>query len=58
MPAKAVSAGCLERGLMLLTCGPWDNTVRWIPPLVVTSEQIDRCISIFADALAEAAHGA
>ena len=57
MPAKAVSAGCLERGLML-PCDPWDNTVPWIPPLVVTSEQIDRCISIFADALAEAAHGA
>ena len=49
--AKAVSAGCLERGLMLLTCGPWDNTVRWIPPLVVTGEQIDRSLSIFADAL-------
>lgn len=52
--AKAVSAGCLERGLMLLTCGPWDNTVRWIPPLVVTDEQIDQGLSIFADALAAA----
>ena len=54
MTAKAVSAGCLERGLMLLTCGPWDNTVRWIPPLVVTGEQIDQSLSIFADVLAEA----
>ena len=26
--AKAVSAGCLERGMMLLTCGPWNNTIR------------------------------
>ncbi|MEZ4769313.1 MAG: aminotransferase class III-fold pyridoxal phosphate-dependent enzyme [Caldilineales bacterium] len=55
--AKAVSAGCLERGLMLLTCGPWDNTVRWIPPLVVTGEQIDQGLSIFADELAEATAG-
>ncbi len=52
--AKAVSAGCFERGLMLLTCGPWDNTVRWIPPLVVSREQIDQSLGIFADALAEA----
>ena len=51
--AKAVSAGCLERGLMLLTCGPWNNTIRWIPPLVAGREQIDQGLSIFADALAE-----
>ena len=55
--AKAVSQGCFQRGLMLLTCGPWDNTVRWIPPLVVSREQIDQSLSIFADALAEATSG-
>ncbi|MCB0228224.1 MAG: aminotransferase class III-fold pyridoxal phosphate-dependent enzyme, partial [Anaerolineae bacterium] len=52
--AKAVSQECFQRGLMLLTCGPWDNTIRWIPPLVVSREQIDQSLSIFADALAEA----
>jgi 4-aminobutyrate aminotransferase len=49
--AKAVSGACLERGLMLLTCGPWDNTIRWIPPLIVSEAQIARGLSIFADAL-------
>ena len=55
--AKAVSQECFQRGLMLLTCGPWDNTIRWIPPLVVSREQIDQSLSIFADALAEAVGG-
>jgi 4-aminobutyrate aminotransferase len=27
--------------LLLLSCGTYDNTVRWIPPLNVTSEQIN-----------------
>ena len=52
--AKAVVKGCLERHLLLLTCGPWDNTVRWIPPLVVTQEQIEEALVTFKDALVEA----
>jgi 4-aminobutyrate aminotransferase len=51
--AKAVAESCLERGLMLLTCGPWNNTVRWIPPLVVTADQIDEAVGIFRAALAD-----
>jgi 4-aminobutyrate aminotransferase len=43
----------MERGLMLLTCGPWNNTVRWIPPLIVTADQIDEAIAIFRAALAD-----
>jgi 4-aminobutyrate aminotransferase-like enzyme len=53
--AKAVAHACLERGLMLLTCGPYDNVIRWIPPLVVTAAQIDQALSIFAEALKETA---
>jgi 4-aminobutyrate aminotransferase len=51
---KAVVRGCLKRHLMLLTCGPWDNTVRWIPPLVVTPAQVDEALATFREALAEA----
>ncbi|MCS7038887.1 MAG: aminotransferase class III-fold pyridoxal phosphate-dependent enzyme [Caldilineales bacterium] len=50
--AKAVAHACLERGLLLLTCGPWDNTIRWIPPLVVTEAQIEEALNIFEQALA------
>jgi 4-aminobutyrate aminotransferase len=49
--AKAVVKECLEHGLMLLTCGPWDNTVRWIPPLIVNEGQIKEALDIFQDAL-------
>lgn len=52
--AKAVVHACLEQGLILLTCGPYDNVIRWIPPLVVTAEQIDQALAIFAAALKEA----
>jgi 4-aminobutyrate aminotransferase len=45
--AKEVVGACLEEGLILLTCGPWDNTIRWIPPLNVSEEQINRGLEIF-----------
>jgi 4-aminobutyrate aminotransferase len=51
--AKAVAKACLDKKLMLLTCGPWDNVIRWIPPLVVNNQQIDDSLGIFADALKE-----
>jgi 4-aminobutyrate aminotransferase len=51
--AKAVAHACLDRKLMLLTCGPWDNTIRWIPPLIVKPEQIDDGLRIFRTALEE-----
>ncbi len=52
--AKAVANACLKRKMLLLTCGPWDNTIRWIPPLVVSREQIDQGLNIFSEALKEA----
>ena len=52
--AKRVVQGCLQRRLILLTCGTWDNTVRWIPPLIVTAEQIDGALGIFGETLAQA----
>ncbi len=42
-----------EKGLLLLSCGTYDNTVRWIPPLNVTSEQINDGLIIFGEALKE-----
>ena len=51
LTAKAVVKAAYERNLMLLTCGTYDNVIRWIPPLVVTPEQIDEALTIFAAAL-------
>jgi 4-aminobutyrate aminotransferase len=52
--AKAVGKGCLKHHLLLLTCGPWGNTVRWIPPLTVTQEQMEQALAAFKGALEEA----
>ena len=42
-----------EKGLLLLSCGTYDNTLRWIPPLNVTVEQINDGLRIFGEALKE-----
>jgi 4-aminobutyrate aminotransferase len=51
--AKAVGKACLKRNLLLLTCGPWDNTIRWIPPLTVTWEQVAAALDAFRGALTD-----
>jgi 4-aminobutyrate aminotransferase len=51
--AKAVVEGCLKRHLLLLTCGPWGNTVRWIPPLTVSLAQVSEALAVFKDTLAK-----
>jgi 4-aminobutyrate aminotransferase len=43
-----------ERGLLLLTCGPFGNVVRMIPALVVTHEQVDDALQIWADSVTAA----
>jgi 4-aminobutyrate aminotransferase len=49
--AKAVSRRAFESGLMLLTCGTYDQAIRWIPPLIVNDAQIKQALSIFGEAL-------
>jgi 4-aminobutyrate aminotransferase len=49
--AKAVQKACLDRDLLLLTCGTFDNVIRWIPPLVVNNGQLDEALGLFAEAL-------
>ena len=51
--AKEIIHAAEDRGLLLLSCGTYDNTVRWIPPLNVTSEQINDGLQIFESALQE-----
>jgi 4-aminobutyrate aminotransferase len=49
--AKAVWKACLDDGLLLLTCGPYANVIRWIPPLIITQDQLDEAIGIYSGAL-------
>ncbi|HVN17103.1 MAG TPA: aminotransferase class III-fold pyridoxal phosphate-dependent enzyme [Anaerolineales bacterium] len=48
---KEIVHAAEERDLLLLTCGTYDNVIRWIPPLNVSSEQINDGLKIFADVL-------
>ncbi len=52
--AKKVLGHCLENNLLLLICGSYQNVMRWIPPLLVTKEQLDEALAIFAAGLAAA----
>lgn len=51
--AKEVMHACLDHKLLLITCGPWDNTIRFIPPLVVNQEQVKQSLEVFDKALRE-----
>jgi 4-aminobutyrate aminotransferase len=45
------------RGLLLLTCGPFGNVVRMIPPLVVTEEQVEDALAVWTTAVEAATAG-
>ena len=49
----AVSLRCADAGLLLLTCGPHHNVVRWIPPLDVTRPELEEALGIFQRVLLE-----
>ena len=49
--AKQVVHECLDQGLMLLTCGPWDNTIRLIPPLTVSEAEVKEGLDTFEAAV-------
>jgi len=51
VPARDIVAACMRRGLLTLTAG--DNVVRFVPPLVVTSEEVDQALAILEAALTE-----
>jgi 4-aminobutyrate aminotransferase len=48
---KEIVHAAEERDLLLLSCGTYDNTIRWIPPLNVTAGQINDGLQAFGEAL-------
>jgi len=52
--AAAVRSACIEKNLLILSCGTYENVIRWIPPLVVTKAQIDEAVDIFENAVKDA----
>jgi len=55
--AISVQKACLKRNLLLLTCGTFENIIRWIPPLIVSEEQIIEAVSVYQEAIAEVVNG-
>ena len=49
---KHVKSQSLDEGLFILSCGPDGNIIRFIPPLVVTPQELDQGIDIIDRALA------
>jgi 4-aminobutyrate aminotransferase len=48
---KKVIDHCQDEKLLLLNCGTYNNVVRWLPPLIVTREQIETALGIFERAM-------
>ena len=50
--AREVVEYCLnERHVILMTAGTRNRTIRWMPPLVVTSKEIDEAVQAFGAAI-------
>jgi 4-aminobutyrate aminotransferase len=46
---SAIIRNAFQKGLLLLGCG--ENSIRFCPPLTVSSAEIDTCLSIFNDVI-------
>lgn len=42
---------CFKRGLLIMGAGIYGNVVRFLPPVVITDEQLDKGLEIFTEAL-------
>jgi len=50
--AKAVQTYALHQGVLILTAGTFGNVIRFLPPLVITNEQLEEAVAIMGEALA------
>ena len=51
--AHAARDAAQDERLLLLTCGPYENTIRFVPPLIVNQSQVEDALTIFERALAK-----
>jgi 4-aminobutyrate aminotransferase/(S)-3-amino-2-methylpropionate transaminase len=50
---RRVQRRCLERDLLVLTCGIDDNVIRLLPPLTIGDHDLDAGLSILETAVRE-----
>ena len=51
--AKALVELCLEKGLVVLSCGTLGNVMRMLMPLVIEDDQLEKGLSILEEGLTE-----
>lgn len=49
--ASGVIAECFKRGLLTMGAGIFSNVVRFLPPLVITDEQLEKAIAIIEESV-------
>jgi 4-aminobutyrate aminotransferase/(S)-3-amino-2-methylpropionate transaminase len=49
--ANRVTAEALQRGLLLITCGVYGNTIRVLVPLVITDAELEEALGAWEEAL-------
>lgn len=52
--AASVQRHAVDEGLLLLTCGSWNNVVRMIPPLIISEAEVDAGLAAWKRALDKA----
>lgn len=53
--AVAVHKKAAENGLLLLTCGPYNNIVRMIPALVLNDEHVEQALDLWRTSVSQVA---
>ncbi|MBI3928375.1 MAG: 4-aminobutyrate--2-oxoglutarate transaminase [Armatimonadetes bacterium] len=58
-PARELTARvlglCIERGVLVIAAGTYGNVIRFLPPLVITDEQLEQGLDVVEGALLELA---
>jgi 4-aminobutyrate aminotransferase-like enzyme len=49
--AKRILQLCADNGLLILPCGPYDNVLRLIPPLILTESHVAEALKILCNAI-------
>jgi 4-aminobutyrate aminotransferase/(S)-3-amino-2-methylpropionate transaminase len=50
--ASALVKYCIDHGVVILVCGTFNNVIRFLPPLVITDQELNKGLSIIEEGLA------
>lgn len=50
--AAALVKYCVDHGVVILVCGTFNNVIRFLPPLVITDQELNKGLSVIEEGLA------